>query len=202
MPKIIIKSLAHKIVDVEEGQTLLSAIRQAGIGIKSSCNGHASCGQCVVKFIQGLDHATGPTFEEMKIIGNVAHITKERLACQTKIQNKVIDDVIIDFEEDTVFGSQPRAQNIKTQVRNKVDVKKIVDERNENKDIKQKERDSKDQQWFKHWERPKTDDDKNQKKSSGHGGKTRPKFFQIDSLDEQNEKDEQDDKKFEKKDSE
>ena len=53
--------------------------------IKSSCGGVASCTDCRIKVIAGEDSLTTPPFEEVQLLGNVFHITKERLSCQAKI---------------------------------------------------------------------------------------------------------------------
>lgn len=69
-----------EIVEIEEGKNLLSALREQDIYVKSSCGGVASCSDCIVKIVSGEDHLTPPPFSELKLLGNVFHITKERLA--------------------------------------------------------------------------------------------------------------------------
>ena len=61
--------------------------------MKSSCGGHASCSDCVIKVRSGESNLTEPTFEEINLLGNVFHITKERLSCQTKVLGDVTIDV-------------------------------------------------------------------------------------------------------------
>lgn len=80
-------------VGISENQSMLAALKEAGIFIKSSCGGCASCTDCVIKVVEGDEflNATGPA--ETKLLGNVFHITKERLSCQTKVFGNVTIDV-------------------------------------------------------------------------------------------------------------
>ena len=82
-----------EVVEVEEGKNLLVALREQNIYIKSSCGGHASCTDCIIKIVSGEDYITPPPFEELKLLGNVFHITKERLACQTCLTGDVTIDI-------------------------------------------------------------------------------------------------------------
>ena len=82
-------------VNVPEGKALLHALREQGVYIKSTCGGVASCGDCVVKIHSGESCLTPSTFAELKLLGNVYHITRERLSCQTM----VVGDCTIDIGE-------------------------------------------------------------------------------------------------------
>tara|TARA_B100000886_G_C20292646_1_gene436132 strand:- start:117 stop:434 length:318 start_codon:yes stop_codon:yes gene_type:complete len=62
--------------------SLLDLLREKGVRIRSSCGGHATCGDCVVKVKSGDKLLSAVNFEEKKLLGNVYYITKERLACQ------------------------------------------------------------------------------------------------------------------------
>lgn len=98
---------------VEEGVNLLQAMKDQGIFIKSSCGGHASCGDCKVVVKEGVEFLSEQKFDELKLLGNVFHITKERLSCQTTISG----DVTLDISEHQGKGSVARPQ--KTQLRKK-----------------------------------------------------------------------------------
>lgn len=80
---------SEQTVSIKEGQNILECLREQGVFVKSSCGGHATCGDCVVKIMLGQDHLNAPSFEELKLLGNVFHITKERLACQTCVTGDV-----------------------------------------------------------------------------------------------------------------
>ena len=82
--------------NVSNDESLLDTLRKEKISIRSSCGGYASCGDCVVKVIEGAENLDKPNFEEKKLLGNVFHITKERLACQLK--SCINPDLPIDVE--------------------------------------------------------------------------------------------------------
>ena len=81
-------------IEVDQDTDLLTACREAGVYVKSSCGGHASCSDCIVKILGGEGFLTPPPFEEIQLLGNVFHITKERLACQVKVTGDVTLDLI------------------------------------------------------------------------------------------------------------
>ena len=81
-----------------EGETLLEALRREGVPIRSSCGGFASCGDCVVLMKSKTDSLNAPNFDEKKLLGNVYHITKERLSCQvTAIKQNETDTIEIEI---------------------------------------------------------------------------------------------------------
>ena len=84
---------AKQIVEVDEETPLLTALVNRKIYIKSSCGGHASCSDCVIKIIVGKENINAPSFAEERLLGNVFFITKERLSCQTKISGDITIDV-------------------------------------------------------------------------------------------------------------
>ncbi len=92
MPKLTIKPFG-KTVEVSESESLLLELKKNGYNIKSSCGGCASCGDCIIEVISGDKNLTMQTFEETRLLGNVFHITKERLSCQTKITGDVTIDI-------------------------------------------------------------------------------------------------------------
>lgn len=83
----------NKTIEVDGNTNLLEAMKKAGLHIKSSCGGYASCGDCVVKIREGVDHLGPQEFKELNLLGNIFHITKERLSCQTKISGDVEIDI-------------------------------------------------------------------------------------------------------------
>ncbi len=84
---------SNQVVEVSEEMNLLEALRAQDVYIKSSCGGVASCSDCIIKISAGSDYLNSPSFEEERLLGNVFHITKERLSCQTKISGDVIIDI-------------------------------------------------------------------------------------------------------------
>lgn len=92
MPKVTLRP-SLQVIEISSEQSLLEALKEADVYIKSSCGGHATCSDCILKVVSGEDSLSSPPFEELKLLGNVFHITKERLACQTKISGDVTLDI-------------------------------------------------------------------------------------------------------------
>ena len=140
----------------ENEQNILTVMRDAEVYVKSSCGGHATCGDCMIKVVSGEDNLSPPPFEEIKLLGNVFHITKERLGCQTKITG----DVTIDISHHDEAADQKKLKN-KKHNRNKPkrrrpeEVKEILDERKAASEEKTKMRDNKDEAYFEHWKKEK-----------------------------------------------
>lgn len=87
-----------QVLHVDSEKTLLPQLLAQGIFIKSSCGGHASCGDCKIKVRSGEDFCQSPPFAEIKLLGNVFHLTKERLSCQLKIIAPVTIDITEQLE--------------------------------------------------------------------------------------------------------
>lgn len=158
---------------------LLVALREEGIYIKSSCGGYASCSDCMVKIVEGIDNINAPSFEETQMIGNVFHITKERLACQVKVCGEVTID--ISRHDQTADAAKINQKNNKfrkskspVKKRSKAEVDEIMSERQQ----KREEKEVKRQSWEKHWEKEKDGIKR------GTGGGKRPKTFRTDHLDD------------------
>jgi ferredoxin len=169
------------IVEVEEGQNLLNALREQDVYIKSSCGGVASCSDCIIKIVSGEDHLTPPPFSELKLLGNVFHITKERLACQTCVTG----DVTVDITKHDKASDEEKLRSKTTQFTKKIPTKvrkeSEVLQKNAEKEAeyvkKDDDRSKKDEQWQKHWEKQPSNSPKKLA-----GGK-RPKFFDTDKID-------------------
>ena len=168
MPNITIDSTGE-VFEVDSDTDLLTILREKNLYIKSSCGGHASCSDCVMKVVSGEDNMNTPSFDEVKLLGNVFHITKERLACQVKLHG----DVRIDLSMHDLSADQNRIvqktskQKGTFKVRKSNEVEKIMTERKER--VQQKREKSKS--WERHWEK---DDDKD-RRSRKLGGNKRPK---------------------------
>lgn len=80
--------------EVEPGTTLLSAALAAQVPVSTSCGGKASCRLCVVQVPSGQDSALSPLNQaELSLLGNVYYITRERLACQARVQADVVVEI-------------------------------------------------------------------------------------------------------------
>lgn len=92
----ILEDGTERRIDVEQGAKITQAAYVAGIHIQQTCGGTPSCTDCVVKVLQeekegSLDEMQGP---EKRLLGNVYHLTKERLACQAVIRKSLTIKVL------------------------------------------------------------------------------------------------------------
>ena len=78
--------------DLHENESLLEGAKREGHFIRSSCGGFASCSECVIK-VCGESALNAPTPEEVRLLGNVFYLTKERLSCQTFVKGKAAFDL-------------------------------------------------------------------------------------------------------------
>ena len=66
------------------GSTLLEAAWKCDAPVHTLCNGIGACVQCKVRVVEGEDALSTPEALEKELIGNIFHITRERLACQAR----------------------------------------------------------------------------------------------------------------------
>ena len=74
------------VCDAEEGETLVQVAARYRVTIQQTCGNVPSCTDCRVLIKQGLDSFAAPEGPEVRLMGNVSYITRERLACQAVIQ--------------------------------------------------------------------------------------------------------------------
>ena len=124
MPKVFIEPLNTQI-EVAQEANLRESLIAAGHEILSPCGGCASCSRCVVLIKEGAENISEISFEEKQLLGNVFHMTKERLSCQTR----VLGDIHIDISEH-LKKHEPRSQKIvrKTKAQVKADSEKKREE--------------------------------------------------------------------------
>lgn len=180
-----------RVVEVQEGQNLLEALRACDVYIKSSCGGHATCTDCIIKIVSGEDNLTPPPFEELKLLGNVFHITKERLACQTSVTG----DVTIDITKHDKATDEEKLKNktsnfskkkVRTLTRKESDISKIREEKLAEHAKFEAEQKQKNEAWQGHWTKEKGEVDPAAMPKRLGGGK-RPKFFDTDKVDYEND---------------
>ncbi len=156
---------SQSVITVPENTNLLEALKAQGLYIKSSCGGHATCSDCIVKVCAGADSLNPPPFNEVRLLGNVFHITKERLCCQTMITG----DITLDISAHNQLDDEERLQQKTRQtagsfrVRKREDLEQKAREEEEQKAQQQLEYEKKKQaqlnqtpeqeSWFKHWEK-------------------------------------------------
>ncbi len=97
MPVILFKLAdgSQKEIDVEVGTRITQAAYRAGVRIQQTCGGTPSCTDC--KIIVSKEDQNGSLQEmqgdEKRLLGNVYHLTHERLACQSVIKNSLTVEV-------------------------------------------------------------------------------------------------------------
>ncbi len=170
---------SNETIYVDDEMSLLEHLKKNGVYINSSCGGHGTCTDCIVRITAGADNLNEPTEVEQKLLGNVFHITKERMSCQTLVNG----EVTVDMSGHTKAGVEAKreAKNKKVvneklsklkqsgnfKVRKKDEVEKVMTERQ----AKWEEKNSKKEEWKNHWER----DGRDSSKEKRLGGGRRPK---------------------------
>jgi ferredoxin len=166
---------------IDSETTLLKALKDNNHYVKSSCGGVASCADCIIKVHTGEGNLTPPTFGELKLLGNVFHITKERMSCQARCTG----DVTIDISKHNQMTDQMKTANKKfvkkPLLKKKSDVEKEVQERA----VKREEKNKEDAKWHKHWE--KTEEEKAKAKIQGGGKRPRPFKWNTDESQDSEE---------------
>ncbi len=167
-----------EVLSLNGEESLLAQLKKAGKKIKSSCGGCATCGDCMVVVKSGEMNLTPQTFEELRLLGNVFHITKERLSCQTKITGEVTIDISAP-ENNTFTGKNEKSSVVAgpkstgTILKKREEVEKSVRENEE------KAKEKKPDTWYKHWEKEAEEPNKPKKL----GGNKRPKPFKFTDSD-------------------
>ncbi|MBY0515478.1 MAG: (2Fe-2S)-binding protein [Bacteriovoracaceae bacterium] len=158
---------SQEVLDINPEESLLIQLKKAGKTIKSSCGGCASCGDCVIVVKSGESNLTSPTFEELRLLGNVFHITKERLSCQTKLTGDAVIDISAHEKKKSkvtdVVSKSP------TVVVRKRETLQEMERKSQEKDEVKREED-----WYRHWDKT---EPKDASKAKHLGGNKRPKPF-------------------------
>lgn len=152
---------------------LMQALKREGVALRSSCGGHATCADCTIVIRGGEEHLSPQNFQELKLLGNVYHITKERLACQLKPTGDITIDINEHLKTDmkrTIALTSPKAvmaEKKKPILKKKEDLKVEVEE----------------------IEQPAPDSDKAdpKRKKGPQGGGRRPKAFHYSDSGEEDD---------------
>jgi ferredoxin len=72
----------QQITCTSSGQTLLNAIMNAGLLVRTACGGKGACHLCRVTVVAGAEHIAPPQAWEEKALGNVLIAQGIRLSCQ------------------------------------------------------------------------------------------------------------------------
>ena len=115
MSKLTIQPMGTQ-VDVEDGANLRKVLIDNGIAVKSTCGGCVSCGQCVVVIKEGTEFTSEIKFEEQQLLGNIYHLTGERLSCQVTISGDLSVDVSDHIEKKAAVKTHRRTKEEADQV--------------------------------------------------------------------------------------
>ena len=77
------------VTDVPAGTDLLEASRLCDAPVQTLCNGIGACVQCKVKIVSHGENLSEPGLLERDRLGNIFHITQERLGCQAQVTGPV-----------------------------------------------------------------------------------------------------------------
>lgn len=104
--KITIANTDKKATSEDKEHSVFRICHESNIGIDSNCSGTGSCGKCLIKIPRGLDELSPPTYQEIKLLGNVFHITKERLSCQCFFK-EISGEIEIDLSDHIAVTARP-----------------------------------------------------------------------------------------------
>jgi ferredoxin len=82
-------------IEALPGQTLFDLGWKQDLGIQSACVGKGTCGLCRVKIVSGEDQLSPYNEIEDKHLGNLYHLTKLRLSCQSTVIESSSDEEIV-----------------------------------------------------------------------------------------------------------
>ncbi len=168
-----------EVLEVSSEESLLVQLKKAGKKIKSGCGGCATCSDCVVIVKSGEMNLSPQTFEELRLLGNVFHITKERLSCQTRLTGDVTLD-ITGHEKTGAAGKVGKTPPPRGQKSTKTIIKKRDDIVRAEIESKEKSQEKPSGDWYRHWENEGDDASKPKK----FGGNKRVKPFTFNDNDE------------------
>jgi ferredoxin, 2Fe-2S len=80
-------------ITVPEETTLFEAARIAQAPVETLCHGIGACVRCKVRVVNG--ELMSPTPIERDRLGNIFHITGERLACQARVLGPIDLDISV-----------------------------------------------------------------------------------------------------------
>ncbi len=105
-----VKDAERWVVVVPEGSTLLQAAARVEAPVHTLCNGVGTCTQCKVVVEGPTPALTPPNALEKDRLGNVFHLTGERLACQARVLGPVevrTTEVRLPRKKGRVTGTPP-----------------------------------------------------------------------------------------------
>jgi ferredoxin, 2Fe-2S len=87
-------SVAEQIIEVASDKHIYQVLCENNVTIRSSCGGVGACGDCIIKVVKGEENLNDFNSTEKKYLGNIYHITKERLSCQCTMKGDVAIEIV------------------------------------------------------------------------------------------------------------
>ena len=75
---------------VEAGETLMRAIRKAGVAVPNLCGNEALCAPCAAQVLEGLDALSRPRRTERRMLRWIGAPPSVRLTCQAKVRGDIV----------------------------------------------------------------------------------------------------------------
>ncbi|MEO8721069.1 MAG: adenylate/guanylate cyclase domain-containing protein [Ginsengibacter sp.] len=97
----------EKIININDGQTILEASLKAGIPHYHECGGNAKCSTCRILVLKGQEQLSAPNSKELKLKKLLGFNDSIRLACQTTItgDSVVVRRLIRDHTDVSIYSS-------------------------------------------------------------------------------------------------
>ena len=96
MPRLTVLSATREtvaILDAPSDKPLYFVLHDAGVPVASACGGKAQCGLCRITVVEGWDNLNTPVEVEETHIGNLMHLAKMRLSCQTRVNGEATIEI-------------------------------------------------------------------------------------------------------------
>lgn len=80
--------------EARDGESLLEVSRRVEAPVHTLCNGVGTCVQCKVRVVEGMEQLSAPGALERDRLGNIFHITHERMGCQARVHGDVVVEAL------------------------------------------------------------------------------------------------------------
>jgi ferredoxin len=87
------------LVEGRQGQHLFELARSHNLPVQTACVGKGTCGLCRIKVVSGAESLSEYNDVEDKHMGNLYHLTKLRLACQSLIIDEGGEAVVVEIQK-------------------------------------------------------------------------------------------------------
>jgi len=83
------------LIECDVGQSIFDVGWKKDVDLRSACIGKGTCGLCRIVVVAGADHLSPYNDVEEKHLGNLYHLTKRRLSCQSLILDGA-DEIVVE----------------------------------------------------------------------------------------------------------